>query len=54
MEMMTDYISWGSQITEDGESSHEIKRLLLFGRKATTILDSFLKNRDVILPTKSI
>ena len=49
---MTDYISWGSQITADGESSHEIKRLLLFGRKVMTNLDSILKSRDITLPTK--
>ena len=40
-----------SKITEDGESSHKIKRLLLFGRKAVTNLDSILKHRLVILPT---
>ena len=45
---------WGgcSKITADGDCSHEIKRRLLFGRKAMTNLDSILKNRDITLPTK--
>ena len=42
----------GSKITEDGDCSHEIKRCLLFGRKAMTNLDSILKSRDIILLTK--
>ena len=42
---------WGSKITEDGDCSHEIKRLLLLGRKAMTKLDSILKSRDITLPT---
>ena len=42
----------GSQITEDGDYSHEIKRHLLLGRKAITNLDSILKSRDITLPTK--
>ena len=42
----------GSQITADGDCSHEIKRQLLFGRKAMTNLDSILKSRDITLPTK--
>ena len=42
----------GSKITVDGDCSHEIKRLLLLGRKAMTNLDSVLKNRDITLPTK--
>ena len=42
----------GSQITADGECSHEIKRYLLLERKAMTNLDSILKRRDVTLPTK--
>ena len=42
----------GSKITADGDCSHEIKRLLLLGRKATTNLDSILKSRDITLPTK--
>jgi len=44
----------GSKITADGDCSHEIKRRLLLGRKATTNLDSILKSRDITLPTKSI
>ena len=43
---------WGSKITADGDCSHEIKRHLLLGRKAMTVLDSILKSRDVTLPTK--
>ena len=43
---------WGSQITADGDCSHEIKRHLLFGRKVMTNLDSILKSRDITLPTK--
>ena len=42
----------GSKITADGDCSHEIKRRLLLGRKATTNLDSILKSRDITLPTK--
>ena len=42
----------GSQITADGDCSHEIKRRLLLGRKAMTNLDSILKSRDITLPTK--
>ena len=42
----------GSKITTDGDCSHEIKRLLLLGRKAMTNLDSILKSRDINLPTK--
>ena len=42
----------GSKITEDGDCSHEIKRHLLFGKKAITDLDSVLKSRDITLPTK--
>ena len=42
----------GSKITADGESSHEIKRCLLLGRKSMTNLDSILKSRDITLPTK--
>ena len=44
---------WGSKITADGDRSHEIKRHLLPGRKAMTNLDSILKSRDIILPTKA-
>ena len=42
----------GSKITADGDCSHEIKRCLLLGRKVMTNLDSILKSRDIILPTK--
>ena len=52
METMTDSIFLGSKITADGYCSHEIKRHLLLGRKATTNLDSILKNRDITLLTK--
>ena len=45
METVTDFIFWGSKITADGDCSHEIKRCLLFGRKAMTNLDSTLKSR---------
>ena len=53
METVTDFIFQGSKITADGDCSHEIKRHLLFGRKAMTNLDSVLKSRDIILPTQS-
>ena len=46
------YFAGGSKITADGDCSHEIKRLLLLGRKAMTNLDSILKSRDITLPTK--
>ena len=52
MKTMTDFIFLGSKITADGDFSHEIKRHLLFGRKAMTNLDSILKNRDIILLTE--
>ena len=52
METVTDFILGGSKITADGDCSHEIKRRLLLGRKAMTNLDSILKSRDIILPTK--
>ena len=52
METVTDFIFLGSKITVDGDSSHEIKRLLLLGRKVMTNLDSVLKSRDITLPTK--
>ena len=52
METVTDFILGGSQITADGDSSHEIKRRLLLGRKAMTNQDSILKSRDITLPTK--
>ena len=52
METVTDFIFWGSKITADGDCSHEIQRHLLLGRKTMTKLDSILKSRDIILPTK--
>ena len=52
METVTDFIFLGSKITADGDCSHEIKRRLLFGRKAMTNLDSILKSRGITLPTK--
>ena len=52
MEAVRDFIFLGSKITLDGECSHDIKRCLLFGRKAMTKLDSILKSRDIDLPTK--
>ena len=52
METVTDFIFLGSQITADGDFSHEIKRCLLLGRKAMTNLDSILKSRDITLSTK--
>ena len=52
METVTDFIFLGFKITADGDCSHEIKRRLLFGRKAMVNLDSILKSRDVTLPTK--
>ena len=50
-ETVTDFIFGGSKITADGDCSHEIKRLLLLGRKVMTNLDSILKSRDITLPT---
>ena len=52
METVTDFIFLGSRITADGGCSREIKRHLLLGREAVSNLDSILKNRDIILPTK--
>ena len=52
METVTDIIFLGSKITVDGDCSHDIKRCLLFGRKAVKTLDSILKSRDITLPTK--
>ena len=49
METVTDFVFSGSKITADGDCSHEIKRCLLFGRKAMSNLDSILKNRDITL-----
>ena len=53
METVTDFMLGGSKITEDGDSSHEIKRHLLPGRKAMNNIDSILKSRDITLPTRS-
>ena len=52
VETVSDFISGGSKITEDGDCSHEIKRCLLIGRKIMTKLDSILKRRDTTLPAK--
>ena len=52
VETVTDFIFLGSKITADGDWSHEIKRYLLFGRKAMINLDNKLKSRDITLPTK--
>ena len=52
VEIVSDLIFWGSKITADGDSSHEIKRCLPLGRKVMTNLDSIFKSRDVTLPTK--
>ena len=52
VETVSDFIFLGSQITADGDYSHEIKRHLLLGRKVMTNIDSILKSRDITLPTK--
>ena len=52
METVKDFILGDSKITADGDSSHEIKRCLLLGRKVMTNLDSILKSKDITLPTK--
>ena len=52
VETVTDFIFRGSKITADGDYSHEIKRHLLFGRKAMVNLGSILRSRDITLPTK--
>ena len=52
MGTVTDFIFLGSKITAHGDCSHEIKRRLVFGRKAMTNLNSILKSRDITLPTK--
>ena len=52
VETLRDFILGGSKITADGDCSHDIKRCLLFGRKAMTNVDSILKSRDITLPTK--
>ena len=53
-ETVRDFILGGSKITADGDCSHEIKRCLLFGRKAMTNLDSILKSRDLLCQQRSI
>ena len=52
VETMSDFIFLGSKITADGDCSHDIKRLLLLGRKVMTNLDSIFKSGDITLPTK--
>ena len=52
VETVSDFIFLGSNITADGDCSHEIKRRLLLGRKVMTNLDSIVKSRDITLPTK--
>ena len=52
VETVSDFIFLGSQITTDGDCSHEIKRHLLLGRKVMTNLDTIFKSRDITLPTK--
>ena len=54
MEIVRDFILRGSKITADDDCSHEIKRHLLFGRKAMTNLDSMLKIRDITLQQRSV
>ena len=53
METVTDFIFFGSKITADGDCSHEIKRHLVFWRKAMTNLESILNSRDITKPTKT-
>ena len=52
VETVSDFIFWDSKITADGDSSHEIKRCFLLGRKFMTNLNTILKSRDISLPTK--
>ena len=52
VEAVSDFILGGSEITADGDCSHEIKRHLLLGKKVMTNLDSIFKSRDITLPTK--
>ena len=52
VETVSDFIFWGSEITADGDCSHEIKRCLLLGRKVMTNLDSILKSKDITLSSK--
>ena len=54
METVADFIFLGSKIAADGDCSHEVKILLLLGRKAMTNPDSILKSRDITLPTKAV
>ena len=54
VETVSDFTFLGSKITADGDCSHEIKRCLLLGRKAMTNLENILKNKDIILPTRSV
>ena len=54
VEIVTDFIFWGSNITADGDCSHEIKRCLLLGRKVMTNLDNILKSRDITCQQRSI
>ena len=54
MKTMTDFVFLGSKITADGDYSHEIKRLLLLGRKVMTNLDSILKSRDILCQQRSV
>ena len=51
-EAVTDFLFLGSKVTADGDCSHEIRRRVLLGRKATTNLDSVLESRDITLLTK--
>ena len=52
VETVSDFIFWGSQITADGDCSHEIKRCFLLGKKVMTNLDSIFKSRDITFPTE--
>ena len=52
VETVSDFIFWGSKITADGDCNHEMKRLLLLGRKAVSNLDRILKSSDIALLTK--
>ena len=52
VETMSDFIFWGSEITADGDCSHDMKRRLLLGRKIMTNIDSIFKSRDITLSTK--
>ena len=52
VEVLTDFLFLGSEITVGGDCNHEIRRRMLLGRKAMTNLDSVLKSRDVTLPTE--